>query len=319
MVKSAWELVGMMESDRVVERLLTDGEYRLCYLMDPPARTEPGTTILHVSCNTVSIPHIVYLTEKIFSAIGIQYIEIGGPENCCGAMQWLANDELRGNQVASMTLGSFGRVKPIRVVSTCPDCDLVFEIYKKKFHRFVTENVIQVIGSNIETLKPLMTKDVNKRVVLHYHNISKHRLDDKDALTRILRAIPGLTLLEASHSAGFGNHCMPRMGRIDNTLFGPEIKAMFEEAVELGADTLAVPYHGCYRNHVKREPEYGVEVVHYLELIAAAMGIKFEQRFKEIRFLNDVDAAVERLAPRGKELGYDMATIRKALLSKVYV
>lgn len=80
-----------------------------------------------------------------------------------------------------------------------------------------------------------------------------------------------------------------------------------------------VPYHSCYRQHCKMQLKYGVEVEHYLSIMAKSLGIQYEEKFKELRLLDSVDAAVERLRPRIQQLGYKEEEVRKYVAAVIYM
>jgi hypothetical protein len=98
-----------------------------------------------------------------------------------------------------------------------------------------------------------------------------------------------------------------------------ETAVMFQEAAELKADYLVVPYHSCYRQHCKMQLQYGVEVEHYLSLMAKSLGIPYEEKFKELRLLDSVDKAVERLRPKIRQLGYKEEEVRKYVAAVIYM
>lgn len=318
-VESAWPFIDSLENDRILERLLEGEGNHIEYEMDPPSRSVPGGTILHLSCNTLSIPHIAYLAQKVMEELDLNFVSMGGPENCCGAFQWATGNEKIAHQVGSLTLGAFRRVKPIRVVSTCPDCDMLFELYMTRQHTYQQANILEVFMENIDRLQELFVHPVQKRVVLHDHDETAARLEDSAAMTQVLSRIPGLEVLPAQSARGLGNHCLVKTGRYDSTMSEPLTQGMFTEAVELGADVVVMPYHGCYRQHLKRQLEFDVEVSHYLSLVAESMGIPYQEKFKEIRMLDDVETAMSTLKPTAVAFGYSEADTRRALTGKVYV
>jgi hypothetical protein len=95
--------------------------------------------------------------------------------------------------------------------------------------------------------------------------------------------------------------------------------AMFQEAKDLKADFMVVPYHSCYRQHCKMQLKYGVEVEHYLSIMAKSLGIPYEEKFKELRLLDSVDKAVERLRPKIRKLGYKEEDVRKYVAAVIYM
>ena len=317
--QDAWTYIDALENGRIMEHLLAGEGNPLEYSMDPPSGAIPGATILHLSCNTTSIPHIPYLAAKVMSALGIEFVSLGGAENCCGAYQWATGMDKMGHQVGNLTLSAFRRVKPVRVVSTCPDCDTLFSLYMTRQHTFRQSNVLELMTENIDALKPLLVNAVHRRVVMHDHDENESRRADGRGLAHLLSCIPGVELVTAEHATGLGNHCLMKTGRFDGTVYEPVVRKMCEEAVSLGADTLVMPYHGCYRNHCKRQLDYDIEVFHYLSLIAESMGIEYEEKFKQVRMLDEVDLAVHELQAVTEAHGYTSEHARQALVAKVFV
>lgn len=316
---SAWTYMPIFEGDRIMEKLLSADSDPIEYAMDHPANAEPGATVLHLSCNTLSIPHIAYLAQRVLSEMGLPFVSIGGPETCCGAPQWALGDEPKGRTVATMTLGTFRRSKPVRVVSTCPDCDILFELYMRKNEKFQQMNLLELLSSNLGTLKPLLKNPVRRKIVVHSHDENENRQTDTEGMHTLLSAVPGLEIVPSEHSAGLGNHCLVQSGRLDNTIFEPLTTSMFGEASALGADALVVPYHGCYRQHVKRQLEYDVDVFHYLSIVADSMGIQYEETFKNIRMMDDFDESTAALSGRARSFGISDDELRATLRGKVYV
>jgi hypothetical protein len=94
---------------------------------------------------------------------------------------------------------------------------------------------------------------------------------------------------------------------------------MFDEARSLGAGAVVVPYHSCYRQHCKMQLKYGVPVHHMFNFLALALGIPFSEPFKELRLLDSVDKAVERLRPRIARYGYDEQQVREQVARAIYI
>ena len=49
---------------------------------------------------SVSLPHILYLAQKLMQRLGIVVTTLGGPENCCCAFHWHFGDEDMEKKVA---------------------------------------------------------------------------------------------------------------------------------------------------------------------------------------------------------------------------
>jgi Fe-S oxidoreductase len=304
--------VKVFERTRVLGNVVAPMD--LDFVTEPPMGMKGEAVILHISCQVHNVPHIPSLAQKIMRALGISFTTLGGPENCCGAFHWHFGDEDMEKQVANISLSAFRRLRTKKVLSLCPDCDYSFGRYVGKQHAFEHQNISQIFVEHLDALKALMKHRVEKRVILHYHANDELRRRDAQNIELLMRAVPGLQIVAAESSMGPGFHCQTIA-----PMLAEDAARMFEEAKTLGADHLIVPYHSCYRQHCKAQLEYGVEVQYYLALIAQAMGITYEERFKELRLLDSVDRAMERLRPRIRELGYSEDEVRSYVQSVIYL
>jgi hypothetical protein len=156
-------------------------------------------------------------------------------------------------------------------------------------------------------------RPVELRIVPHFHSINEARQRDAQNMMSILKAVPGLQILEAKHALGPGIHCQTL-----HPMPVPDQERMFQEARALGADALVVPYHSCYRQHCKMQLKYGVQVHHMFNILAMALGIPFSEPFKELRLLDNVDAVMEALRPRIERYGYDEKTVRAQVARAIF-
>lgn len=53
--------------------------------------------------------------------------------------------------------------------------------------------------------------------------------------------------------------------------------------------------------------------------MANSLGIQYEEKFKELRLLDSVDAAREKLRPRIQQLGYKEEEVRKYVAAVIYM
>jgi hypothetical protein len=276
-----------------------------------PARHVP--IILHISCNAHFTLFIPYIAQEILRKLGKEFMVFGGPEGCCGSIQFNMGDVDLEEENARKALMGFNRVKPQLLVSVCPDCDEVFEKFRQPSTRFEIANISALLPRYLDALRPLL-KPVNKRVVLHHHASDAAREADADNMRVLLEAIPGLEIVDSHKHIGPGVHCqtVKPMPEADQ-------RAMFAEAVELGAQTVVVPYHSCYRQHCKMELEYPVQVTHYLGLLAESLGIPYEEPLKELRLLDDIELAMDKLKPAIAKNGFDEPTVRTFIERAVFL
>lgn len=269
--------------------------------------------VLHVSCQVVNVPHVAYLSQKIMEKLDLKFTTLGGPEYCCGAYHWHFGDLDFEKQIAKISLNGFQRSKARTVVSICPSCDDSFGRHKVANHAFRHCNIADLLVERLDNLKAMM-KPLPCRIVMHDHDVDEIRRRNSANVRTLIEAIPGVEIIPAKKAMGPGIGCqsvapMP----MEDTVI------MFKEAIELQADYLVTPYHSCYRQHCKMQLQTGLEVHHYLSLIAMSVGIPFEEIFKELRLLDDVDAAVEKLRPRIEQLGYSDEEVRRYVKSVIYM
>ena len=254
-----------------------------------PGNADPAEIILHISCNAHFTLFIPYIAQEILKKLNKKFIVFGGPESCCGSIQFNMGDHDLEAKNAKIALLAFNRVKPSLLVSVCPDCDEVFEKFRLPQTRFEIANLSELLPRYLEELKPFL-RTVKRKVILHHHTIDSARTADGTNMRLILEAIPGIEIVEAHRHIGPGIHCQTQ-----KPMPASDQEAMFAEATALGVDTLVVPYHSCYRQHIKMELRSPVRVQHYLGIMAESLGIDFDEPLKSLRLLGTVDAAMNAL------------------------
>lgn len=301
----------VFESVRGLGTLLApDG---LEWVTELPVGAPRSEYLLHLSCMAHYTPHIPFLAQRILQRLGRSCPTLGGPESCCGTLHEHFGDPDLGRQAAYAGLSGFNRARPGIVVSICPDCDESFNRFKPASLPFAVVNLSQLFVDWLPDLKGQLGP-LPRRVVMHRHASNAARERDMENIRTLLTAIPGLELLESEHANGPGSHC---------NILGPmpaERQAvMIEEAERLNADAVVVPYHSCYRQHCMlelRAPRVGVQ--HYLDLIAWSMGIPFSERYKELRLLDSLEDAVERLSADAQRIGLDRQTLTAFVKAVIY-
>lgn len=298
------------ETVRGIGRLLAPEGFQ--YLTEIPESGCESQLVIHLSCMAHYTPHIPLLAQQILAKLGLDALIVGGPENCCGELHKHFKDHDLEKQTAKIVMNGFRRAKSRKVVSICPDCDEVFAAHGVSRYPFTHTNISDLFIEHLDRLKGKM-QPVKLRVVPHFHTINEARKRDAENMMMILRAVPGLEILEAQHNLGPGIHCQSL-----HPMPVPDQQRMFEEARALGADALVVPYHSCYRQHCKMQLKHGVVVHHMFSILAMALGIPFTEPFKEMRLLDDIDAVVQALRPRIEQCGYDEKLVRAQIARAIF-
>ncbi|GAA4334276.1 hypothetical protein GCM10023144_26370 [Pigmentiphaga soli] len=267
---------------------------------------------LHLSCMAHLTPHIPYIAQAVLHRLDLPCPIVGGPEHCCGGYHHVFQDKKLEKKSAVITLNALRKASAATVLSICPSCDERFAEHRPASLELDHGNVSRLFAGLLDRLRPMM-KPVPRRAILHYHDYNEARRQDEGNIRAILSAIPGLELIESVHAHGQGKDCNPR-----NRMPPEQTARLLDDAKRAAADMLVVPYHSCFRQNCHLELGAGPKVHHYLELLAMALGIAYEDPFKQLRLANDVDAAVEMLRPRWEALRLERSDVRAFVHHSVY-
>ena len=252
-----------------------------------PAATDEPTpeVVFYTGCNVLKTPHIALLALDIMDAMGIRYRVIGGPSACCGVLQFGAGDLATSGRIAYRTIDRLAAAAP-RALSWCPTCQVqLTEIAAPAANaNLQMAPFVRFLAERLDTLRPLLKHRVEKRVGLHEHPGNP---GVPEAAQAILRAIPGIDFVDLEQ---------PRVGYMCNKLtplpaFKQDLhRNQLQAAADAGVATLAGIYHACHRELCCHQRDWPFEVVNFLELVGASMGLHRPDLFKRLKIMQDVDA-----------------------------
>ena len=257
-------------------------------------RAEPPDIVFYTGCNILKTPHIALLCLDVLDTLGKSYEVMGGTSYCCGVYQFIGGDLQMNQRYAFGTIDKLKAPGASEVLSWCPSCqNQMTEISKPTYalekggeDPFDLTPFIVFMERHLEELKTHFTHRVEKRVSIN----ERPTLPQVNRAVRaILGAIPGLEVVELD---------VPRVGNMSNTLsvlpaFKDELReAEFKAAAEAGVTTLATVYHACHREICHYEPDVSFEIINFMELVGAAMGIEAEDVYKRLKIMGDVDAVI---------------------------
>jgi len=308
--RSKFSYTGVFENVRTLGSLLAPRD--LHWITELPKEGERHDYVLHLSCMAHYTPHIPLIAQKILERLDIDCPILGGPESCCGTLHNHFGDFELEKKAARVGIEGFRRAHPTTVLSICPDCDEAFNKHMPRSRPFEVLNVSELLVQNLDRLTSEMVP-LDAKAVFHTHVANEARRHDMANIMTVLEAVPGLEMLDAKCAGGPGPHC---------NILGPmspeDQRAMVEEAEALSADMIVVPYHSCYRQHCMLEIDSEVEVQHYYGVVAKSLGIPFEEPYKTLRVLDDLDSAVDRLAPEAEKMGISRDELRPLVEWAVY-
>ncbi len=124
------------------------------------------------------------------------------------------------------------------------------------------------------------------RVALHRHPGAAGVME---AATEILQAIPGIELVELNQPAvGLQSASLGVLPAFKRELQLNELQAARDASV----DALVTVYHSEHRELCAHERDWPFRIVNLLELVGESMGLQREDRYKELKLMQNADQIV---------------------------
>ena len=308
----------MSRGVRVLSRLQMPPETlaRLRGLGQPP-RQSPPEIVFYTGCNIIKTPHIALLCLDILDLLGVDYEVMGGPGQCCGVYQFREGDFASTAKVGFATIDGLAAAGTSTVLSWCPSCQLqIGEVALPSYERqfgdkpFDLNPFLVYLAGRADELATLMKHRVEKRVALHERPVLP---DVMMAVKKLLSIVPGVELVDID---------VPRVGTQANSLavlpaFKRELVQRELAAVaDAGVTTLATVYHACHRELCDAGDGRSFEIVNFMEILGAGLGLHAEDLYKRLKLMGDIDDIIVETSPLIAEHGLDLDTVRDALLAE---
>jgi heterodisulfide reductase subunit D len=280
----------------VLSRLQLDGEVleRLGQKSASVATPiEPPDFVFYTGCNVLKTPHIALLALDIMDALGVTYQVMGGPSHCCGVMQLRTGDAEMSGRMGSSSIEKLSHSKSGQVISWCPSCYVQFTettlptIERQGGSRpFEMTPFMRFLDGRLAQLAPHLQRRVEMRVALHRH---PGLAGVMEAAAEILRAIPGVELVDLKQPAvGLQSVNLGVLPAFKRELQQSELQA----ASDAGVDALVTVYHSEHRELCAHERDWPFRIVNILEVVGESMGLHRQDRYKELKIMQDADQIV---------------------------
>jgi Fe-S oxidoreductase len=255
--------------------------------------TEPPDFVFYTGCNVLKTPHIALLALDIMDALGVTYQVMGGPSHCCGVMQLRSGDAEMSGRMGSSSIEKLSHSKSGQVISWCPSCYVQFTettlptIERQGGSRpFEMTPFMRFLDGRLAQLTPHLQRRVEMRVALHRHPGVAGVME---AAAEILRAIPGLELVDLKQPAvGLQSVNLGVLPAFKRELQQSELQA----ASDAGVDALVTVYHSEHRELCAHERDWPFRIVNILEVVGESMGLHRQDRYKELKIMQDADQIV---------------------------
>lgn len=219
------------------------------------------------------VQHIPQNMTRILSQAGVDFALMGGEEWCCGFPLLAAGVPGKMRDTVRHNLETVRKLKAETVVFSCPSCYRTWKThYSTEIElRHATEFIGDLIDQGRLHLKGLEPT----RVAYHDScDLGRHG-GVYDAPRKILRSIPGVTLVELEHNNS-SSLCCGGGGNLEMAapeLAGKLAKAKIAEIQESGADVVVTACQQCVRTIATsaRRQRLALKVMDITELLVRAV------------------------------------------------
>jgi cysteine-rich protein len=307
---------------RVLGELLRDPAHRP-WLTSVPKVAPHKKHVIWLGCNILRTVQLAETLDDILQYLREDYVTLGGPTACCGAVHVARGDNAVGDNMLQHTMKKFDAFMPEQMICWCPSCD---DRLRKQAQDAVTDtakgriSVTNFLASRLSRMN--FSVPVPVAVAIHYHGgFSEQERDGADAKA-ILARIPRLTVIDMPAMEHLGRHCLDgAIQQYGTDRYSAMLADWDQEARRRGATHTVTIYHSCHRQFhlLWREKLDGgrLPVVNYLTLMARAIGLQERaDRFAELASTGSVDAMLQGVANNIERLGIPEEHARRALKSQ---
>jgi len=212
---------------------------------------QEGCELLYFVCCTAAydlrVQPVARALARAFQAAGLDFGTLGTEESCCGSGVRRLGEKGLFEMLVEENGEMFRSVGASRLVTTSPHC---FNTFKNEYGLDGIEvlHYTQLIAELIEQGRLNLSNEVNKKVTYHdpcFLGKQNHVFDEPRA---ILKAIPGVELVEMDRNRERSLCCEGGGGRMWAEGTNLEERLAFQrvqEAAETGAEILAVACPFC--------------------------------------------------------------------------
>ena len=263
------------------------------WMRKPPPNPEPAEVVLFTGCAPLGIPHNLLETMDILDSMGTDFVTLAGGELCCGMAHTLWGDLKAAQSMGQELVSAIAAFRPKKAVFFCSGCYVMCLGTLPRFGAvpFQSYELAQFLLDNLDKI-PLKHKV--DRVVTVHDSCHVARLGTFDLTRRLLQSIPGITLVEMAHNRADALCCGGYTNTAHPEISGPMRRAPMNEARASSAGVMATLCTGCQQSFAPLEHQYPFEVRNYISLLAEAVGVQHEDRFKKyLRLANVPDVIAQ--------------------------
>lgn len=253
------------------------------------SKKEKSDYVFFPGCNVYKQPEKILNALDVLDMTGVDYAYMPGLDNCCGDLYNYMGDPIKAATASSKLIDKLSSYSPKKVILWCPTCICRFKYTIDEIMDFPFEVITysQFIAENLDKLN--FVNHIDKKITLHEPCKTSYTGIDLTSVREILSSIPKLELIEMKRHGKDTSCC--GSGAITYFLDAFEyVKSeRLEEANETNADILVDVCHFCHESFVRAESAYDFKVENYINLLAHALGINREDKYKKYKQMDSVD------------------------------
>jgi len=278
-----------------------------------PSEKKGARFVFFPGCNVYYQPEKILSALDIMDAIGDAYAYVPGLDNCCGDGLMFLGDINEGGRRAEDLVSTLSTYQPEAVILWCPTCHCRFDnsITKALDVPFKVLSFPQYLAKNMHKLK--LSDAAAGTVTLHEPCKSAYTGVDLNGARDMLRQLPGVTLREMSHH-GKDTHCCGSGAICWYPQSAHQVRdERLKEAAQTCADRLVAVCHYCNQTFAAEEQRYNFQVTNYVSLVAEALNIKRDDKFKKYSSWKDLERIMSDAAENISGSHFEMEQIIEVL------
>lgn len=264
------------------------------WLREAPPSPEKKEIVVFLGCADLALPSKVFAMLDILEKMDVDFAALMGGKLCCGIPNILAGQIGEAESISRELVRNIEAFSPDKAIVTCPACYAQFKGLFPEFMSFDFEVqfITMFLSDNLDRLK--FTKPLQKKVTLHESCHLSREIKDHQSARNVIKAIPGLELLEMEHIKE-ESLCCGGLANITHPEAAMKVsQKLLEEAKRTGSDLLVNACPGCHLFLCPFQGGYNYALTHVSVLVNEAMGGReYEDKLAKYWGYRDLDKIVE--------------------------
>ncbi|MEE9202791.1 MAG: (Fe-S)-binding protein [Dehalococcoidia bacterium] len=283
------------------------------WLTQVPPDPQPKELVVFLGCNVFLMPDKVLALMDLLEMTGLDFVALAGGDLCCGSKHLLKGELEKTERATGDYLRALSAFRPRRVALWCGTC---YSLTRNEFPKyadipFEPIHVSQLLVEQLPKLK--LTRPVEATVTLHDSCNLGRKGRDFESVRTLLRAIPGLTLVEMARNREDAPCCGGGAQRHYPRIAEAMRRQALDEVRKTGAQIMTTVCQGCHRYFNPAGWEYPFQIKNYVTLLAEAAGYSYEDKLQRYLRLGSLEGILEEAREYVEAGPYTVEELRQLL------